>query len=91
MTSDPGYAHIQCDTCNGVHHMQTPGREPGQTTLETLNQLLANQGWEIYQLADETTRHRCVACVRLRQGLALAEARYARLSTLFQDYQEKDV
>lgn len=90
MTDQPGTARVQCDTCNGVHHVQIP-IAPDQSARDALNVFLVGLGWETYeQRSDGQQRHRCVACVQLRDALAGAEARYARLDALFQDYRMKD-
>lgn len=83
MTTDPFHAHVQCDTCNGAHMLEVP-RDTGTNALEAANAFLVAQGWELHEdrRHSSVTRHRCVACVNLRNALAEVAQKYAKLDAL---------
>lgn len=53
-------ARVQCDACNGVHHITFIHDPVTRTVRESTNLHLTEVGWEVY---DDGYRHRCRACV----------------------------
>ena len=51
---------VQCDSCNGVHHLYAVPHVATRSTRESTNMFLECWGWEVYE---DGYRHRCSTCV----------------------------
>jgi hypothetical protein len=80
--TDTVTADVRCDTCNGLHHLHLP-IAASQDEYDAANLFLIAMGWETYeQRSDGQLRHRCTACVRLRDRLTEVQRKQDQLSRM---------
>lgn len=80
--TEHAHIHVHCDTCTGEHELEFP-ISPEYTIQEAANLFLVAQGWETFQdRVNDVQRHRCVACVTLRDRLTEAQRKQEQLARL---------